>query len=130
VISLNNLPIFVITRFIMRTKKISIAFLLILVINIAGAAFHFTGMNGEKDRGSKYSLKNLNSFHHSLSIYSVKSGLKYYSSDVFKQCQLHNSNVAQLSSMIRYDKGNTTFIMPFKYKIKVPKFKTPTAPNY
>jgi len=130
VISLNKLLIFVVTRFNMRTKKISIVLLFPLIINIADAAFHFTGMNGEKDRMAKYSLKNLNSFHHSLSIYSVKSGLKYYSSDVFKQCQLHNSNVAQLSSMIRYDKGNTTFIMPSKYKIKVPKFKLPTALNY
>jgi hypothetical protein len=30
--------------------------------------------------------------------------------------------------MIRLEKGNTTYVYPYKYTVKVPKFVTPKAP--
>ncbi|MBL0884461.1 MAG: hypothetical protein IBJ16_14145 [Chitinophagaceae bacterium] len=35
-------------------------------------------------------------------------------------------NGVEVSSMLRYDNGNTSFVYPYKFKVKVPKFKTPT----
>ena len=29
------------------------------------------------------------------------------------------------NSMLQYNNGNTTYIYPYKIKVKVPKFKTP-----
>ena len=33
-------------------------------------------------------------------------------------------------SLVTYQKGNTTFIYPYKYKIVLPKFKVPEAPKF
>jgi hypothetical protein len=35
-----------------------------------------------------------------------------------------------LQSIITYQKGNTTFIFPYKHKVLLPKFKTPEAPKF
>lgn len=35
-----------------------------------------------------------------------------------------------LQSIITYQKGNTTFIYPYKHKVVLPKFKTPEAPRF
>jgi len=33
--------------------------------------------------------------------------------------------------MLRFDNGNTTYVYPYKFKVKVPtKFKTPVAPHH
>ena len=35
-----------------------------------------------------------------------------------------------LQSIITYQKGNTTFIFPYKHKVLLPRFKTPEAPKF
>jgi len=35
-----------------------------------------------------------------------------------------------LQSIITYQKGNTIFILPYKHKVLLPKFKTPEAPRF
>lgn len=35
-----------------------------------------------------------------------------------------------LQSIITYQKGNTTFIYPYKHKVLLPRFKTPEAPKF
>lgn len=35
-----------------------------------------------------------------------------------------------LQSIITFQQGNTTFIMPYKHKVILPKFKTPEAPKF
>ena len=57
----------------------------------------------------------------------MKNRLHYTSSDVYSQTNLNNG--IQMNSMMKYGGGNTTYIMPFSYKVKVPKFKTPSANN-
>lgn len=109
-----------------QIKKVSIAALFIMGVKLSIASITFTGISDDKLKGSKFTLKNLNSLHHTLSLNTLKFGLHYTSSDVFS---FTNSNSGvQVNSMIRFDRGNTTYIMPFNYKVKVPKFKTP-APN-
>ena len=47
------------------------------------------------------------------------------STDVY-QSNSENAMVGQ--SFIRLENGNTTYVYPYKYKVKVPFFKTPNAP--
>lgn len=121
-------------------KTVAIAFVLTLGVKIAFAAFSFTGITDEKGgtkNNSKYSLKNVNavSSHKSLSAISYSS-LK--SSMQFKGTQvMHSSSVSEalngggeVSSMLKFDNGNTTYIYPYKFKVRVPKFKTPAPPEH
>jgi hypothetical protein len=39
--------------------------------------------------------------------------------------QLKGNN-NEMNSMLRFDNGNSSFVVPYKFKVKVPKFKTPT----
>ena len=109
-------------------KKLSVALLLALGMQIAYASITFTGSNDDKLKGSKYSLKNLSAFHHSFSINTLKYGLHYTGSETFSQ-STSNRNTLQFNSMMRYDMGNTTYIMPFKFKVTVSRFKTPSPNN-
>lgn len=120
-------------------KKLAIVFVLTLGVKMAFAAFSFTGITDEKGgnkTNSKYSLKNVNavSSHKSLSALAYSS-LK--TSMQFKGTQLMHSSVnealnggGEVSSMLKFDNGNTTYIYPYKFKVRVPKFKTPTPPEH
>jgi hypothetical protein len=39
--------------------------------------------------------------------------------------QLKGNN-NEMNSMLRFDNGNSSFVVPYKFKVKVPKFKTPS----
>jgi hypothetical protein len=107
-------------------QKVIIPALFIMAIQVAYAAFSFTGLVDEKAKNSKYSLKNLSSLSHkSLTYSSMKASMQ------FRGTQLIGSkdqqNPAEISSMLRFDNGNTTYVYPYKFKVKVPtKFKVPT----
>lgn len=104
-------------------KKASIVILLAMGIQVAYAAFSFTGIADEKTKSSKYSLKNIGSLSHKgLSFSSLKSSLQFKGS---QQLPKENQSGSELNSMLRYDNGNTTYIYPYKFKVKAPKFKTP-----
>lgn len=44
-------------------------------------------------------------------------------------CQINSDNSVHGQSIIRMENGNTTYVYPYKYKVRTPLFKTPTAPN-
>ncbi len=107
-------------------KKASFVALLAMGIQVAYAAFSFTGIADEKTKTSKYSLKNLSTLSHKgLSFSSLKSSLQFKGTQLSKDAAQGNS---EMNSMLRYDNGNTTYIYPYKFKVKAPKFKTPTPP--
>jgi hypothetical protein len=98
------------------------AVLLVMGIQAAYAAFSLTGLTDDKNKTTKYSLKNLGSLSHKgLSFSSLKSSLQYKGTQLSKE----SSNNAEVSSMLRFDNGNTTYVYPYKFKVKAPKFKTP-----
>ena len=107
-------------------KKASFVALLAMGIQVAYAAFSFTGIADEKTKNSKYSLKNLSALSHKgLSFSSLKSSLQFKGSQLPKDIQ----SGSEVNSMLRYDNGNTTYIYPYKFKVKAPKFKTPAPPQ-
>jgi len=98
------------------------------LIVFACAAFGaFSGKIG--DDGSKFNLKDLG--HYSPKNYYgglfMSSSLKQFSFKGSEEISAKfNGNGAQFESMIRLQKGNTTYVYPYKYKVQAPKFKTPS----
>ena len=107
-------------------QKLMMVALLVMGIQVAYAAFSFTGLSDEKNKNNKFSLKNLSSLSHkSLSFASLKSSLQYKGGQNFSTSKETASGM-EINSMLRYDNGNTTYVYPYKFKIKAPKFKTPS----
>ena len=107
-------------------KKISIACLLVMSVQLALASISFTGIIDDNNK-NRYSLKNLSLLsHHNLSLSNYKLGLQFKGSDILNQ--KISANSTEINSMLRFDRGNITYIMPYKFKIKMPKFKTPSNP--
>jgi len=93
-----------------------------MAAKVAIASFSFIGISDERNKSNKYSLKNLShTSHNTLSLYSLRSELQY------KGSQSININTFDggmgINSMMQYDRGNTTFILPYKFKINLPKDK-------
>jgi hypothetical protein len=111
-------------------QKISFSIILVMAIQVAYAAFSFTGLTDEHSRNSKYSLKNLNSFSRKGLTYSyMKSSLQFRGTQLLSSKD--NQNSAEMNYMLRFENGNSTFVYPYKFKVKVPtKFKTPVAPHH
>jgi hypothetical protein len=105
-------------------QKAAFVLLLALGMQAVNAAFTITGLADERAKNSKYSLKNLSSLSHkSLSFSSLRSTLQ------FKGLQpgsvKETTTGLEFNSMLRYDNGNSTYIYPYKFKVKTSKFKTP-----
>ncbi len=111
-------------------KRLLAAIILIMGVQVALASITFTGIIGESDKNKKYSLKNLSSFsHHSLSLSTLKLGFQFKGSNILNQTGSLTTGF-ESNSILRYDRGgNTTYIMPYKIKFKIPKFKVPSATN-
>jgi hypothetical protein len=105
-------------------KKLVLAITFVLAIQVVFAAFTFTGNKNSRESSKKYSLK----YYSSLS----KKGVSITSSRFLLRMKLADLNMAtntlQNTYHLELTKGNTTFIYPYKMKVKVSKFKTPSAP--
>lgn len=109
-------------------QKLAIAALLVMGMQVAYAAFSFTGIADEKTKVSKYSLKNLSTLsHRGLSFNSLKSTLQFKGSA--QSISKETTTGTEVSSMLRFDNGNTSYVYPYKFKVKAPKFKTPAPPQ-
>ncbi|MBP5999386.1 MAG: hypothetical protein KA534_02925 [Sediminibacterium sp.] len=85
-----------------------------------------TGTNESKKASEKYSLKNLSSLSQKTSTFQqLKSGL------VYKGLSIHTNlnGAANQSNYLKYNKGNITYVIPYRHKVILPKFKTPSPQN-
>ena len=106
-------------------SKIFIAGCLLLAVDLAYGAF--TG-NSDNNK-DKFSLKHLNSNQKVFSLSFLSTNIFRYKGSMDLNQQTNNNNQLQFQSIIRLENGNTTYIYPYKYTVKVPKFVTPTAPR-
>jgi hypothetical protein len=106
---------------------ITLTFTLLIGVQIGHAAFTLSGLTTEKrGKQSKFTLKNLNLLNSkSLSYSSLKATMQYKGIETLG-LQFKGNNNTEMNSMLRFDNGNSSFIFPYKFKVKVPKFKTPT----
>jgi hypothetical protein len=107
--------------------KLLMALLLVSATHIALGSF--TGTTDSKTR-NLYSLKNFNkNFYKSASPFSLRAGFTYKGSQLIS-VKRENTGELTINSMMRYEKGNTTYIYPYKHKVSAPKFKTPAPPSF
>lgn len=106
---------------------LTLAVTLFVGVQTGNAAFTLSGISTEKKgKQSKYTLKNLTLLNSkSLSYSSLKSTMQYKSIQTLG-LQLKGNNSSEMNSMLRFDNGNSSFVFPYKFKVKVPKFKTPS----
>jgi len=106
-------------------SKFLFAAMLLLVVKVVFGAFS----GRTNDNRDKFSLKNLNNSNRKVySLSSLNLSAFRYSGSLNLSRQ-NNDSQLQVQSMIRLEKGNTTYVYPYKYTVKVPKFKTPVAPS-
>src|SRR6476660_2082340 len=107
--------------------KYTVALLLVGVTHLAMASF--TGSTDKRSHNI-YSLKNFNrNFYKSASPFSLRAGFEYKGLQLLSQKKEANGDIT-FNSMMRFEKGNTTYIYPYTHKISVPKFKSPTPPTF
>lgn len=106
---------------------LTLTFTLLVGIGHVYAAFTLSGITTEKrGKQSKYTLKNLNLLNSkSLSYSSLKATMQYKSIQTLG-LQLKGNNNTEINSILRFDNGNSSFVFPYKFKVKVPRFKTPS----
>ncbi len=108
-----------------NSKKWAIAVILLFSMQLAYAALSFTGIIDEKTKNSKYSLRSLHQYSKKgLSLSAIKSTLQYRGM-FFPLNSSSSFTKTEITSMIQYDNGHTSYVYPYKIKVKVPKFKTP-----
>ncbi|HSU50303.1 MAG TPA: hypothetical protein VLJ41_06930 [Segetibacter sp.] len=107
--------------------KYTVALLLVGITHLAMASF--TGSTDKRSHNI-YSLKNFNrNFYKSASPFSLRAGFEYKGLQLLSQKKEVNGDIT-FNSMMRFEKGNTTYIYPYTHKISVPKFKAPTPPTF
>jgi hypothetical protein len=113
---------------ILSPKKALLLLGFALSIN-AFASFIDNGSANKKKKDTiNFSLKNFNrnSFQQSAYPGFRLSGFQFKGSTDIYQYNTKNAIVGQ--TFLKMEKGNTTYVFPYKYKVKVPFFKTPTQP--
>jgi hypothetical protein len=94
-------------------RKASISLLLVVV---AALAFASMGGGGTKKKSAKTDftpIRTTNGF-------TLKAGPSYNGSLIFGQEK--NKNVVSFKSVVTYQKGNTTYILPYTYKLQTPAY--------
>ena len=71
----------------------------------------------------KYTLKNIgNLTHKTATFYTLKSSLEFKGI-----ASINMNNAVNNSNYLKYNKGNISYVIPYRYKVVLSKFKTPTA---
>lgn len=106
-------------------KNIYITFCAIAIVLLSSSSYAssiITGTIETKKISEKYSLKNLGSLSHKTStFYTLKFSLDFKG--------VSNASAANsTATYLKYNKGNISYVIPFRYKTVLSKFKTP-SPN-
>lgn len=108
----------------MNNKKFQkLAVLLLAMLAVQFTFGSIIGSVSDKSK-NKYTLKNFNSTFKGVSPYSLRGQFAIKGSDVFGVEQISNNSL-EFNSIIRYERGNTSYVYPYKHVVTVPKFKTP-----
>lgn len=107
----------------LKYGKYLVAAMCVLAVQLAYGSF--TGKSGNDSE--RFSLRNINTTK-TFSLNSLHTNTFRYkgTSNINQQ---NNGQQVQVQSMIRLERGNTTYVYPYKYTVKVPKFVAPKAPT-
>jgi len=91
--------------------------------NTLNASTVVSGTTDARKVTEKYSLKNLSSLSHKASTFhDLKSSLLYKGLTVSTTM---NTGLGQ-TNYLKYNKGNITYVIPYRHKVILPRFKTPS----
>lgn len=104
---------------------VSISTCLLLFAVKSNASIVVTSTIESKKFSEKYSLKNLSSLsHRTVSFATLKASLDY--KGFANTNSMYNASTA---AYLQYNKGNISYVIPYNYKVILPKFKAPTPNN-
>lgn len=113
-------------------KKLFLRKLLLLaafIISVQSFAAFIGNIRVNDDRTKKISLKNFTRNGYHVSAYPSFRLSQFLYKGSRNIGQVNSIYSAEGSSIIRFQNGNTTYLYPYKYKIKAPLFKAPVSPN-
>ena len=111
---------------ILQTILTSLVFITVVSSSVHASTI-VTGTTESKKVTEKYSLKNLSSLSHKASTFrDLKSSLLYKGLSVSTTA---TSGLGQ-SNYLRYNKGNITYVIPYRHKVILPRFKTPSPQHH
>jgi hypothetical protein len=106
----------------LRNILTSIVFITV-VTSTVNASTIVSSTSESKKVTEKYSLKNLSSLSHKASTFhDLKSRLLYKGLTVSTSM---NTGIGQ-TNYLKYNKGNITYVIPYRHKVILPRFKTPS----
>jgi hypothetical protein len=109
-------------------KRIYIKLLIALFL-VSAAQLAMGSFSGADDKNkNKFSLKSISLLSKNYSLSSLHSS-RFHFMGLQELSTVQNPDGVEINSMIRLQNGNTTYVYPYKYVIKTPKFKTPSAPH-
>jgi hypothetical protein len=105
-------------------KNILFTACLAIMLLASTSTFSSTIVNSNMDSRrlvEKYSLKNFgNSTHKTATFNALKSSL------IFKGFSNTTASADANSNYMKYNKGNISYVIPYRYKVVLSKFKTPS----
>jgi hypothetical protein len=105
-------------------ETILTTFLLVTVASTTvNASTIVSSTSDSKKMTEKYSLKNLSSLNHKASTFrDLKSSLLYKGLSVSMTANAGSGH----TNYLKYNKGNITYVIPYRHKVILPKFKAPS----
>jgi len=111
-------------------KKLAVAVILAMMVQVGFAAFSFVGSSDERSKSDKFTLKNIGKTSTGMYSLSHINATMRFKTTRFGNFTKTSSNTVESNAMLQFKSGNTTYIYPYKVKVKVPKFKTPSPVNH
>ena len=106
----------------LRNILTTIVFLTVVTTTVSASTI-VSSSSESKKATEKYSLKNLSSLSHKASTFhDLKSRLLYKGLTVSNSM---NTGLGQ-TNYLKYNKGNITYVIPYRHKVILPRFKTPS----
>ncbi len=106
----------------LRNILTSIVFITVVTSTVSASTI-VSSTSESKKVTEKYSLKNLSSLSHKASTFhDLKSRLLYKGLTVSTSM---NTGIGQ-TNYLKYNKGNITYVIPYRHKVILPRFKTPS----
>ena len=106
----------------LRTILTSLVFITVVTSTVHASTI-VSSTSESKKVTEKYSLKNLSSLSHKASTFhDLKSRLLYKGLTVSTSM---NTGIGQ-TNYLKYNKGNITYVIPYRHKVILPRFKTPS----
>jgi hypothetical protein len=104
---------------------IALSTCLLFLATTSTASIVVTGSIESKKISEKYTLKNLSALsHRTVTFATLKASLDF--KGFANTNSMYNTSTA---AYLQYNKGNVSYVIPYNYKVILPKFKTPSPNN-